>query len=128
LEVQFHINFSYSKLKDEWRPQNNNAKHGGIDLNDKEATSLLRSTGWDLVKQIGKKIISGDFNLTTVSVPIKVMIPLTILQTIANSLFNYPIYLNLAAHNPDPLEKFKFVIVASLSCFHKSSHFLKPVK
>jgi hypothetical protein len=80
-----------------------------------------------LIKQIGKKIISGDFNLTTVSIPIKVMIPLTILQGIAKSLFNYPLYFNLASMTDDPVEKMKFVIVASLSTFHKSSHFLKPV-
>jgi len=55
------------------------------------------------------------------------MIPLSILQTIGKSLFNYPIYLNLAANTSDPLEQFKFVIVASLSCFFKSSHFLKPL-
>jgi len=27
----------------------------------------------------------------------------------------------------DPLEKFKFVITATMSCFHSSSHFLKPL-
>jgi hypothetical protein len=88
---------------------------------------LIRSTGYDIIKQIGKKIISGDFNLTTVSFPIKVMIPLTILQTIANSVFNFPLYLNLACAQSDPIERLKFVIVASISCFHNSSHFLKPV-
>jgi len=102
-------------------------KSGGMDFNDKESTEKLRSTGWDLIKQIGKKILTGDFNLTTISMPIKVMLPLTILQTIAKSLFNYPVYLNIAGNQIDPLERFKFVIVASLSCFHKSSHFLKPL-
>lgn len=87
----------------------------------------MRSTGVDLIKQIGKKIISGDFNLTTVSFPIKVMIPLTILQTIAKGYFQFPVYLNLASQTPDPLERFKYVVVATISCFHKSSHFLKPM-
>lgn len=119
--------FSYSKLTDEQRAKNSNSSSGGIDLNDQELTSNIRSVGWDLIKQIGKKIISGDFNLTTISVPIKVMIHLTVLQTIAKGYFNYPIYFNLAASIPDPLEKFKLVIVACLSCYHKSSHFLKPV-
>jgi hypothetical protein len=132
-------NWTYSKLKDEYRPAYA-AKSGGIgnfilnynflkqiEFPNKEITSMFRSTGVDLIKQIGKKIISGDFNLTTVSFPIKVMLPLTILQSIAKSLFQFPIYLNLASLQPDPLERFKYVVVATLACFHKSSHFLKPL-
>jgi hypothetical protein len=72
-------------------------------------------------------MISGDFNLTTISFPIKVMIPLTILQTIAYSIFQFPFYLNIASEISDPLERFKFYIIATISCFHCSSHFLKPV-
>jgi hypothetical protein len=88
---------------------------------------LIRSTGWELIKQVGKKMISGDFNLTTISFPIKVMIPITILQSIARSICFYPVYLNLASLKENPIEKMKYVIVASLSCFHRSSTFLKPV-
>lgn len=117
----------FSKLNDEIR-QNNANKKGGIDFTDKAAVDTLRGVGWDLIKQIGKKIISGDFNLTTISMPIKVMIPLTILQTIAISVFNFPYFLSIANFYPDPVEKMKFVITACISCFHKSSHFKKPVK
>lgn len=112
-------------MKDEER-QNANKK-GGIDFTDKTAVDTLRGVGWDLIKQVGKKIISGDFNLTTISMPIKVMIPLTILQTIALSVFNYPYFLNVANLFPNPIEKMKFVITACISCYHKSSHFKKPV-
>jgi hypothetical protein len=87
----------------------------------------MRSSGYDIIKQIGKKIISGDFNLTTISFPIKVMIPLTILQTIANSLFQFPIYMNLPNIKIDPFERFKLVITATIACFHSSSVLLKPV-
>jgi len=80
-----------------------------------------------LIKQIGKKILTGDFNLTTVSFPIKCMLPWTILQTLARSYFQYPIYFNIASKQVDPLERFKLVVVATLSGFHKSSHFLKPM-
>jgi len=118
--------WSYSKSKDEYRP-NYAAKSGGIDFANKELTSLIRNTGVDLIKQIGKKIISGDFNLTTISFPIKVMLPRTILQEIAKSYFQFPIYMNLASQTPDPLERFKYVVVATLSCFHKSCTFLKPM-
>lgn len=119
---------SYSNLKDEWKPENSNTKNGGLELLSKETTALIRSTGWELIKQIGRKIISGDFNLTTVSIPIKVMQPITILQSIARSVINYPVYLNLASMKEDPLEKMKLTIVACLSSYHRSSIFLKPVK
>jgi hypothetical protein len=115
-------------LKDEWRPEYANNKYGGVEFSNKEVTNMIRSTGWDLIKQIGKKLISGDFNLTTVSMPIKVMVPLTILQTIAQSLFTYPLYLGLASRDKSPIEKMKFAIVATLSPYHRSSHFLKPVR
>lgn len=33
-----------------------------------------------MIKQIGKKIISGDFNLTKISFPLNAMIPQTSLE------------------------------------------------
>jgi hypothetical protein len=120
-------NWKYSNLKDEFRPDYANKSSGGIEFVDKKLTSLLRSIGYDIIKQIGKKIITGNFNLTTVSFPIKIMLPMSILQTIARSIFQFPIYLNLAANQTDLLERFKFVIVAILSCFHNSSTQRKPL-
>lgn len=119
--------WKHSNLKDEHRPECANKSNGGIDLKSSEITALIRGTGYELIKQIGKKIISGDFNLTTISFPIKVMLPITILQSIAKSVFQFPIYLNLASLQNDPLEKFKFTIIATLSCFHSSGVFLKPL-
>lgn len=118
--------FRIHELKDEYRSENSSLK-GGIELKNAETTSLIRSAGYEVIKQIGRKILNGDFNLTTISFPIKVMLPLTILQTIALSIFQFPIYLNIAGTSQDHLERFKFVIVATLSCFHNSSHFLKPL-
>jgi len=109
------------------RPEYANKSTGGIELKSPETLSLIRSTGYEIIKMVGKKIMSGDFNLTTMSFPIKVMLPLTMLQTIAKSLFQFPIYLGLACLMSDPLEKFKFAITATISCFHSSSHFLKPL-
>ena len=119
--------WKYSGLKDEFRPEYANKSSGGIDYNNKELVSIMRSTGYDMIKLIGKKLLSGDFNLTTISFPIKIMLPLTILQAIAKSIFQFPIYLNLANISIDPLEKFKLVITATLACFHQNSELLKPI-
>jgi len=98
-----------------------------MDFPDEKTASLLRGLGWDLIKEIGKKIISGNFNLTQVTIPIKVMIPITILQHICNSHFNYPLYLNIASLTNNYIERMKFIIVATLSCWFKSSVMLKPL-
>jgi hypothetical protein len=47
------------------------AYYGGFECRDKELMTRIRSVGADLVKAAGKKILSGDFNLTTISFPIR---------------------------------------------------------
>lgn len=37
--------------------------------------------GKEIIKQIGKKILSGSLNLTRISFPIRVMVPKTALET-----------------------------------------------
>ena len=120
-------NFEFPKEKDEYRPSYANNKYGGMDFPDEKTTSLLRGMGWDLIKDIGKKILSGNFNLTQVTIPIKVMIPITILQHLCNSHFNFPLYLNMASLTNDYIERMKFIIVATLSSWYKSSVMLKPL-
>lgn len=119
--------WTYSTLKDEYRPEYANKSTGGIDYTDKKLVSMMRSSGYDIIKQIGKKIITGDFNLTTISFPIRVMLPMSILQSIGKSIFQFPIYLNLAANQIDPLERFKLLITGTISCFHANSDILKPL-
>ena len=125
--LKYIQNFKYPEDKDEYRPNYGNKKKGGIDFKYKKTMKLIRSIGIDLLKEIGKKLITGQFNLTTVSFPIKVMIPITVLQHICNGHFNYPLYLNLAYISGDYLERLKLVIVATLSSWYKSSVMLKPL-
>ena len=120
-------NFKFPEDKDEYVPPYANTYYGGVDFPDAKTTSLIRGMGWDLVKQIGKKILSGDFNLTTVTIPIKVMVPISILQHICNGHFNFPLYLNLASQTADIVEKMKLTITACMSSWYKSSVFLKPL-
>lgn len=120
-------NFKLPISTDEFRPNYANTYYGGVDFPDAKTTSMLRGIGWDLIKQIGKKIISGDFNLTTVTIPIRVMVPISILQHICNGHFNFPLYLHLASKCENPLDKMKYVITATLSSWFKSNIFLKPL-
>jgi len=61
-------------LKDEKRVFDAHDK-GGKQCMDKAVTNATRSVGKFIISEVGRKLISGDFNLTTVSFPIKAMIP-----------------------------------------------------
>ena len=109
---------------------------GGRICADKKVVSKARSVGKEMVKQIGKKILSGSLNLTKVSFPIRVMIPKTALETAVHgsnkfNLINlasiFPLYITKATMTPDFLERFKLVITATLSSFFWTNTFLKPV-
>lgn len=45
-------------------------KSGGTACLDKSIVELSRSVGKTMIKEIGRKIISGNFNLTTISFPV----------------------------------------------------------
>ncbi len=120
-------NFKFPTDEDEYRPLYANVDEGGFDFASEKTLGIIRGMGWDLIKQIGRKILSGDFNLTTVTIPIKVMVPISILQHVCNGHFNFPLYLNLASNLTDNVERLKYVIVATISCWYKSSVILKPL-
>ena len=120
-------NFKFPTETDEFRPIYANVDQGGFDFASEKTMGIIRGIGTDLIKQIGQKIISGDFNLTTISIPIKVMVPISILQHVCNGHFNFPLYLNLASELTDNVERMKYVIVATVSNWYKSSVFLKPL-
>jgi hypothetical protein len=52
---------------------------GGKICGDKIQVNKIRSIGKEMIKIVGKKIITGDLNLTRISFPIKAMIPKTAL-------------------------------------------------
>lgn len=110
---------------DTFRPKEANSS-GGIDFNNKEVTSQIRSTGTEIIKQVGKKILSGDFNLTTISFPIRVMIPISMVQACAYALYSLP-YFMYFANGKDVVERLKLTIVATLCPFFCSAFFLKPL-
>lgn len=74
-------NFNVVNNKEDARCENS-YKSGGQVCPDPETVKNIRSIGKDLIKEIGRKIISGSFNLTTISFPIKSMIPKSALETI----------------------------------------------
>lgn len=71
--------------------------------------------------------MSGDFNLTTVSLPIKAMDHNSILQTIATMGTISSHYFTLAAQARDPIERMKFAITGSIAYLEPTHHWNKPL-
>lgn len=87
-------NLTIIDAKDEARCENSH-KNGGHFCPDQETIKNIRSLGKEIIKEIGRKIISGSFNLTTISFPIKCMIPKSALETIfQGSIMNFLFFLN----------------------------------
>lgn len=102
-------------------------KEGGKECRDKKIKECLRDIGKDIIKEIGRKILSGSFNLTQVSFPIRAMIPKTILEKALYSTCLFPLYMNKAAATRDHIERFKLLICATLGNFYINCGFLKPL-
>jgi hypothetical protein len=102
-------------------------KDGGFALTDKTVMGKYRSAGKDLIKQVGKQIITGKFNLTTVSLPIRVMDHKSVVEVVASVACVGPIFLNAAALAKDPVERMKYAMVASIAFIGSCHHWDKPL-
>jgi hypothetical protein len=81
----------------------------------------------ELIKSAGRQILSGSFNLTRISFPIKCMMHKSMLEVMATMASCYAIYFNKAAHTKDPVEKMKYTIVGALAFFYFEKIFEKPL-
>ena len=125
LKTEAH-NFNPFKTYDDWRREDTNST-GGFLLTDKEIASRLRSAGKEILKSVGKKIMSGSFNLTTISFPIKCMCKQSMLDSMATMAVTFPFYLNKAAFAKDPIERMKFIMVSTISFLLPAHQFEKPL-
>ena len=76
---------------------------------------------------MGKKILSGKFNLTTISFPIKCMCAKSMLETQGSCAGVGPFYLTAAAMTKDPLERLKLVMTYSIAYIYPTHIFEKPL-
>lgn len=118
--------FQYSELKGDYRVSNC-YKSGGFALLDNDVRDKLRSVAKEIIRQMGRKILNGDFNLTRVSFPIKCMQGNTALHNCMKSTCMGPLYLTRAGISSDPIERIKLMITSNLSSFVYTSTFLKPL-
>jgi hypothetical protein len=103
-------------------------KNGGKMPDNPKLTKKYRTIAKEFIIKVGRQILSGNLNLTTVPFPIKAMVPKSYLEYVGcyPSCF-FPLYLNLAQKSTDPLERFKLYFVASICYFYLTTSFAKPL-
>lgn len=125
--VKFLEDWKFLENKEDARYPYTNKKGGKIPENEL-VTKKIRSIAKEFIMKVGRTVLSGNFNLTTIPFPIKASVPKSYLENIGYTPTVYfPLYLNLAMKNPDPLQRFKFYIVSSLSYFYLTTPFAKPL-
>lgn len=135
LAAHHHVENQVLKLARDWQPVEASDdfrvsyahRKGGIPLDDKSILKRLRSSGKEIILAMGKKILRGDFNLTTISFPIKCMEPRTVLHNTIRAMLLDPLYLNRAAMTSDPVERLRLVMISRIASFIFTAQFLKPV-
>lgn len=68
----------------------------------------IRAIGKQVIKEIGKQVLSGNFNLSSVPFPIRAMIPKSALEKALQATCLFPLYINRAALLSDPVERVNF--------------------
>mmetsp|Transcript_11263 Transcript_11263/g.22174 ORF Transcript_11263/g.22174 Transcript_11263/m.22174 type:complete len:330 (-) Transcript_11263:1562-2551(-) len=114
------------KARDDFRVPNGYSS-GGLGLYDEPSITKLRSVAKEILKELGRKILSGDFNLTRVSFPIRCMQANTALHNALKTQMMNPVYLNRACATSNPVERMKLFIVCSICSYYHTSTFIKPL-
>ena len=91
-----NIPFNFSKRTDDYRSILA-YEDGGVTCGDYRQVDKLRSVGKEMIKLIGRKILSGELNLTKISFPIRACAPKTALENSINYSCIFPHFLNVAA-------------------------------
>ena len=87
----------------------------------------FRAAFKDLISQIGRQLITGKFNLTRTSFPIKCMSKDSIVQVIASIAGPCAVHFNAAASANDPIQRMKHVITGSFAYLYPCHTWDKPL-
>lgn len=101
--------------------------NGGFPLDDQEVLQMFRNAIKSVMTQVGRTILSGKFNLASISFPIWCMAPNSILQTISCVAKHISLHLRIAALANDPLVRMKQTIVVAFAYIYPAHNWLKPL-
>jgi hypothetical protein len=80
-----------------------------------------------MLSQVGRQLISGNFNLASVSFPIWCMVPTSILQIYGSVAGPMAPHLTAAAMASDPVERMKHVITSTIAFLYPCHSWGKPL-
>ncbi|GLD97463.1 hypothetical protein PINS_up006147 [Pythium insidiosum] len=98
---------------------------GGLKLVDKEVAKKQSGVLKDVIKSAGAKMLEGK-GTVSLSLPVRIFEPRTNLERLVDLFLFAPTYLNAAAEQSDPLERFKLVMAFAVAGMHHSVGQLKP--
>jgi hypothetical protein len=98
-----------------------------VALTDSEVINKYRQAFKLLISSVGRQIISGKFNLTSVSFPISCMAPTSILQVYSRVTGPMARFFRAASLTDDPVERMKLVMSASISFLEPCHTWAKPL-
>ncbi|GAB4822181.1 hypothetical protein N2152v2_009227 [Parachlorella kessleri] len=92
-------------------------EEGGLGFTDKELLERQRGAVVEVVKQLGSNLLTGNFDLLKMSLPVKLFEPRSYLQKLADP-WVYPRFLQLAAQADDPGERMRWVVTWFIAGLH----------
>ncbi|TMW64014.1 hypothetical protein Poli38472_014131 [Pythium oligandrum] len=98
---------------------------GGLKLVDKEVAKKQGGVLKDVIKSAGAKILEGK-GTVSLSLPVRIFEPRTNLERVVDLFLYAPTFLNMAADQTDPVERFKLVMAFAVAGMHHSVGQLKP--
>ncbi len=123
---EYALEFQISQLKDDHKCEKA-GYYGGFTCTDAALQKRLRSAATEIIKMVGKKLFSGQTDLTKISFPIKCMAPISALEIMPTLQSTMVVFLNKAASIQDPVERMKLCLAHNLSFFYKEKIFEKPL-
>lgn len=92
---------------------------GGILCTDKEVMERQKSAVVDIMKSLGKKLITGKFDLLKISLPVKIFEPRSYLQKLCDPLA-FPDIIQNAVGATSAEERLKWVVAYFVAGYHRA--------
>ena len=92
------------------------APSGGLRFTNAKILEFQRKVMWEFVKDIGFNLASGSVaNVVSISLPVKIFEPRSLLQRLADAWYTAPALLTPAGQSDDPIFRFKSVLAFAVS-------------
>lgn len=92
---------------------------GGVLCTDKEVMERQKSAVVDIMKSLGKKLLTGKFDLLKISLPVKIFEPRSYLQKLCDPLA-FPKIIHKAVVAETPEERLKWVVTYFVAGYHRA--------